>query len=220
MEALPWVFSSGWASGINSYAVVLILGIAGRFLGVDDVPTALTRTEVLVAAAALFLVDIVADKIPYIDSAWDTVHTAIRPVVGAVLGVLIAGDASTLEQAVLGVTGGSSALLSHLVKAGLRAAVNTSPEPASTIAVSTAEDLAVAGVVSLSLLNPWIAAAVAGVLLLSGVTVVLLLVGRIRRYRRMRRERRDRDPRSGGRRGPGAADTPSGPGLPLTPTDS
>lgn len=190
MEALPWVFSSGWASGINSYAVVLIMGLAGRFLGVEDVPAALTRTDVLVAAALLFVVDTVADKIPYLDSGWDVVHTAIRPTVGAVLGVLIAGDATTLEQAVLGVTGGTSALVSHLVKAGLRAVVNTSPEPASNIAVSTAEDLTVAGVVSVSLLNPWLAAAVAGVLLLVGVTLVLLLLGRIRRYRRERRARR------------------------------
>lgn len=204
MEALPWVFSSGWASGINSYAVVLIMGLAGRFLGVDDVPAALTRTDVLVAAALLFVVDTVADKIPYLDSGWDVVHTAIRPTVGAVLGVLIAGDATTLEQAVLGVTGGTSALVSHLVKAGLRAVVNTSPEPASNIAVSTAEDLTVAGVVSVSLLNPWLAAAVAGVLLLVGVTLVLLLLGRIRRYRRERRARRAARGASTGPGGPAA----------------
>jgi hypothetical protein len=217
MEALPWVFSSGWASGINSYAVVLVLGLAGRFLGVDEVPAALTRTDVLVAAALLFVLDAVADKIPYVDSAWDTVHTAIRPVVGAVLGVLIAGDASTLEQAVLGVTGGTSALASHLVKAGLRAAVNTSPEPASNIVVSTAEDVAVAGVVSVSLLNPWLAAAVAALLLCVGGTVVVLLVGRIRRYRRARHERRGR----GGRRGPQTGTgSRTGPEGPLTTTDS
>ena len=204
MEALPWVFSSGWASGINSYAVVLIMGLAGRFLGVDDVPAALTRTDVLVAAAVLFLVDAVADKIPYLDSGWDVVHTAIRPTVGAVLGVLIAGDATTLEQAVLGVTGGTSALVSHLVKAGLRAVVNTSPEPASNIAVSTAEDVTVAGVVTVSLLNPWLAATVAGVLLLVGLTLVLLLLGRIRRYRRERRARRAARGASTGPGGPAA----------------
>jgi uncharacterized membrane protein YidH (DUF202 family) len=192
MEALPWVFSSGWASGINSYAVLLVLGLAGRFLGVDDVPTALTRTDVLVAAGILFAIDAVADKIPYLDSAWDVVHTAVRPTIGAVLGVLLAGDASTLEQAVLAVAGGTSALVSHLVKAGLRAAVNTSPEPASTIVVSTAEDVTVAGVVAASLLNPWLAAAVALFLLLVGMTIVLLLLGRVRRYRRDRQARRRR----------------------------
>jgi Domain of unknown function (DUF4126) len=193
MEALPWVFSSGWASGINSYAVVLILGLAGRFLGVDGVPAALTRTDVLVAAAVLFAVDTVADKIPYIDSGWDVVHTAIRPTIGAILGVLLAGNhATTLQQATLAVTGGASALASHLVKAGLRAAVNTSPEPASNIVVSTAEDVTVAGVVSLSLLNPWIAAGIAVVLLGIGITIVLFVLGRIRRFRRLRRERRAR----------------------------
>jgi hypothetical protein len=192
MEALPWVFSSGWASGINTYAVVLIMGLAGRFLGVDDVPAALTRTDVLIAAGLLFAVDTVADKIPYVDSAWDVVHTAVRPTIGAVLGVLLAGDATTLEQSVYAVTGGASALASHLVKAGLRAAVNTSPEPASNIVVSTAEDVTVAGVVSVSLLNPWIAAGVALFLLLVGLTLVLFLLGRIRRFRRERRERRAR----------------------------
>lgn len=205
MEALPWVFSSGWASGINSYAVVLVLGLAGRVLGVDDVPAALTRTDVLVAAGVLFLLDAVADKVPYLDSAWDVLHTAIRPTVGAVLGVLIAGDATTLEQAVLGVTGGASALVSHLVKAGLRAVVNTSPEPASNIVVSTAEDVTVAGVVSVSLLSPWVAAGAALVLLVTGLTVVLLLLDRIRRYRRARRDARG---------------APSGPGGPPAPVGS
>lgn len=207
MEALPWVFSSGWASGINSYAVVLILGLAGRFLGVEDVPTALTRTDVLAAAAVLFVLDVVADKIPYVDSLWDTVHTAIRPTIGAILGVLIAGDASTPEQAFLAVTGGTSALVSHLVKAGLRALVNTSPEPASNVVVSSAEDVAVAGVVSVSLVWPWLAAAVAAVLLLTGVTVVALLWTRIRRYRRERRERRAARAAAAG-----GAPPPDGPG--------
>ena len=212
MEALPWVFSSGWASGINSYAVVLVLGLAGRFLGVEDVPAALTRTDVLVAAAVLFVLDTVADKIPYVDSAWDAVHTAVRPTIGAILGALIAGDASTPEQAFLAVTGGTSALVSHLVKAGLRAVVNTSPEPASNIAVSTAEDVTVAGVVAVSLLNPWVAAAVAAVLLLLGVTLVALLWSRVRRFRRERRERRAA--RAAGMSGPSVPDRPGSPGAP------
>lgn len=212
MEALPWVFSSGWASGINSYAVVLLMGLAGRFLGVDAVPTALTRTDVLVAAAVLFVLDTVADKIPYVDSVWDVVHTAVRPTIGAVLGVLIAGDASTPEQAFLAVTGGTSALVSHLVKAGLRTVVNTSPEPASNVAVSTAEDVTVAGVVAVSLLNPWVAAAVAAFLLLVGVTLVAFLWSRVRRFRRERRERRAA--RAAGLSGPSVPDRPGSPGAP------
>lgn len=191
MEVLPWVFSSGWASGINAYAVVVLMGFFGR-LGVDGVPPALERTDVMAVAAVLFVLDTVADKVPYLDSTWDVVHTAIRPTAGAVIGVLLAGEAGTLNEAVAGVTGGASAFASHLVKAGLRAAVNTSPEPASNIAVSTAEDLTVAGVVSLSVLNPLAAAITAAVLLLIGAVLVALLLSRIRRFRREWRDRRER----------------------------
>ena len=144
MEVLPWVFSSGWASGINGYAVVLLLGLLGRFTGVDGVPPALERTDVLVAAAVLTLLDLVADKVPYLDSAWDAVHTAIRPAIGAAVGALLAGEAGSPNEAVGAATGGLTALASHVVKAGLRLAVNASPEPASNLVVSTAEDLTVA----------------------------------------------------------------------------
>lgn len=193
-ELLPMVFTSGWASGVNAYAVVLILGLFGRFGGVDAVPSPLERTDVLVAAAVLFAVEMVADKIPYLDSAWDAVHTVVRPAIGAALGALLAGDASTLEQAVLATTGGATALASHAVKAGLRAAVNTSPEPASNIVVSTAEDLTVAGVISLSVAQPWIAATLAACLLLIGAVLVLVALSRIRAVRARRRDRRLRAP--------------------------
>ncbi|KQX64411.1 DUF4126 domain-containing protein [Angustibacter sp. Root456] len=182
-ELLPWVLTSGWASGINAYAVVLLMGAFGR-LGVDAVPSALQRTDVIVVAAVLFVVELVADKVPYVDSAWDAVHTVVRPVVGAAIAALLAGDAGSLEQAVMAATGGGSALASHLVKAGLRAAVNTSPEPASNVVVSTGEDLTVAGVVSLAVLNPWVSAVLAMTLLVVGAVLVTLLWRRIRRARR------------------------------------
>jgi hypothetical protein len=189
-ELLPWVFTSGWASGINAYAVVLVMGLLGRFGQVEVVPLALTRTDVLVGAAVLFLIEMVADKIPYLDSTWDAIHTLVRPAVGATLGYLLGHESSDLNAAVWAAAGGFSALASHGVKAGLRAAVNTSPEPASNVAVSTAEDITVVGVVSLAALYPWAAAAVAAVLLVLGVVIVLFLLGRIRRFRRRRR----RDP--------------------------
>ncbi|MGN6300012.1 MAG: DUF4126 domain-containing protein [Angustibacter sp.] len=190
-ELLPWVLTSGWASGINAYAVVLLMGVFGR-LGVDAVPSALQRTDVLVVAAVLFVVELVADKVPYLDSAWDAVHTLVRPVVGAAIAALLAGDAGSMEQAVMAATGGVSALASHLVKAGLRAAVNTSPEPASNIVVSSGEDLTVAGVVSLAVLNPWVAAAIALTLLVVGAVLVAVLWRRIRRVRRRWRDWRGR----------------------------
>ncbi len=189
-ELLPLVFTSGWASGVNAYATVLLLGLLGRFAGLDAVPSGLERTDVLAAAAVLYAVEFVADKIPYVDSTWDTVHTAIRPTVGTVIGLLIAGDAATLDQAVLAATGGVTALLSHLVKAGLRLAVNTSPEPASNIGVSLVEDFSVAGVIAVALAAPWVAAGIAAVLLALGITLVVLLAKRIRRARERWRARR------------------------------
>jgi hypothetical protein len=189
VEILAWVFSSGWASGISGYGVVLILGLAGRLFGAEGVPAGLERTDVLVAAAVLFVVDLVADKIPYVDSVWDAVHTVIRPAIGATVAALLAGEDGSLSQIAAGTTGGLAALASHAVKAGLRAAVNTSPEPASNIAVSAAEDVTVAGVVSLSLLYPVAAAVIAGLLLVLGATLVVLLLRRIRRFRTRWRER-------------------------------
>ena len=190
LELLPLVFTSGWASGVNAYATVLLLGLLGRFAGVDAVPSGLERTDVLVAAAALYAVEFVADKIPAVDSTWDAIHTAIRPTVGAVIGLLVAGDADSLETAVLASTGGVTALLSHLVKSGLRLAVNTSPEPASNIGVSLAEDFSVAGVIALAVAAPWVAAGVAATLLVTGLVLVAVLAARIRRGLRRRRARR------------------------------
>ncbi len=191
MEVLSWIFSSGWASGLNGYAVVLLLGLFGRFGGADGIPPALMRTDVLIAAAVLTAIDLVADKIPYLDSTWDSVHTVIRPGIAAAVGALMAGQAGTLSEAAGAGIAALTALASHSVKAGLRAAVNTSPEPVSNLAVSTAEDLAVAGVVTLGIQHPWAAAGVAGTLLVIGLVAVALLIQRIRRFRRRRRERRE-----------------------------
>lgn len=182
-ELLPMVFTSGWASGINAYAVVLIMGLVGRFTDIGAIPNALTRTDVLIGAALLFVVEMFADKIPGVDSAWDAIHTVIRPAVGATLGYLLAHDASSLDAAFAATSGGLSALASHSVKAALRGAVNTSPEPVSNVAVSSAEDLTVAGVISLAIVNPWLAATIAAVLLVLGIVLVALLLKRIRRLR-------------------------------------
>ena len=187
---LPMVFTSGWASGVNAYATVLLLGLLGKYAGLDGVPEGLQRTDVLIAAAVMFLLEFVADKVPWLDSAWDAVHTVIRPTVGAAIGLLASGDAASLESALLAATGGVTALASHAVKSGVRLAVNTSPEPASNIVVSLLEDFSVAGVIALLLAAPWVAAAVAAVLLIFGVTLVVLLMSRIRRARARRRARR------------------------------
>ncbi|MCP2316874.1 protein of unknown function (DUF4126) [Nocardia amikacinitolerans] len=190
MSLLPLIFTAGWASGINAYAVVLLFGLFGATGLSDDVPEGLQRTDVLIAAAVLFLIEAVADKVPYLDTFWDTLHTVVRPATGAVVAALIAGSDDSLSQLAAAAVGGTTALVSHLVKAGLRMAINTSPEPASNIVTSAVEDLAVAGVVTLAIFYPVAAAIVAGLFLLIGLLLITLLASRIRRYRRRRRERR------------------------------
>ena len=138
MELLPLAFTSGWTSGINAYATVLILGLLGRFAGIEEIPAGLQRTDVLIAAAALTLIEFVADKVPYVDSIWDVASTVVRPIAGAVIGALLAGNSGDLVTLTLAAVGGVTALVSHLVKAGLRLAINSSPEPASNIGASLA----------------------------------------------------------------------------------
>ncbi|RII18275.1 hypothetical protein DSC45_10190 [Streptomyces sp. YIM 130001] len=191
MSVLPLVFTSGWASGINAYAVVLLLGVFGATGLTDEVPESLQRTDVLVVAGVLFLCEAVADKIPLVDSLWDSVHTVIRPVSGTVVGALLAGQSGSLSDITAGAVGGSTALVSHLVKAGTRMAINSSPEPVSNVLMSIAEDLGVAGLITFAIFNPVAAAVIAGVLLLLGVALLIFLAHRIRRFLRRRAQRRE-----------------------------
>jgi hypothetical protein len=190
VDLVPIVFSSGWASGVNAYLTVLGLGLYGRYAELDafQVPDALTRGDVLVAAALLYAVEFVADKIPYVDSGWDVVSTAIRPTVGAVIALLVSGDASSLDQALYTTLGGGAALVSHLTKAGLRLAINASPEPFTNVGASLAEDGAVAAVVTLAVFHPWWALGVAAALLVLGLILLFFALRLARRgLRRLRR---------------------------------
>jgi Domain of unknown function (DUF4126) len=181
MESLAYVLTSGWASGLSVYATVLVTGLVGRFGDAERVPDVLERTDVLLAAATLTAVEFVADKIPYVDSGWDAVHTVIRPTLAAILGALLAGEADDLGEAVAAVLGGTTALASHASKASLRLAVNSSPEPVSNIVLSLAEDTAVVGVLLLAVDHPWAAVAVAAGLLVAGATLAVLLIRAVRR---------------------------------------
>jgi hypothetical protein len=181
VDLLPLVFSSGWASGVNAYLVVLLLGIADRIGDVASIPDTLGRTDVLVAAAVLYALEFVADKIPYVDSTWDAISTVIRPTIGTAIALLVSGDAGSVQQAAYGALGGGTALASHLVKAGGRLAINASPEPLSNILASLGEDAAVVTVVLLAIQHPWLAGSLAAVLLLTGGYVVFHLLRLVRR---------------------------------------
>jgi hypothetical protein len=183
-SAIPLAFTASWAAGINPYLLVLMMGLLGRFAD-WDIPAGLERSDVLVIFAVLTVVDTVADKIMLVDSTWDAVNTVIRPVAGGVVATLIAAPTVDLPTAVIAAGGGAVALITHLAKATTRLAVNTSPEPASNVAVSVAEDVAVAGVVVVAVVNPWVAAAIALVLLVAAVALALFLTRFVRKGLRL-----------------------------------
>ncbi|TVR34153.1 MAG: DUF4126 domain-containing protein [Nitriliruptor sp.] len=182
--------SSGWASGVNLYLVAALVGGAGRLQWIEA-PAALMRTDVLIVATSLFLLEFFADKIPYLDSAWDVAHTFIRPVGAAIIGVLLTGDAEAFDQAIGGLTAGGMATASHLVKATTRAAINTSPEPFSNIGTSLFEDGLVLGVVWLMFTNPLLALAIVIVLLVAGTVLAFAVFRLARRGMARMRERRE-----------------------------
>jgi len=192
VDSLALAFSSGWASGVNCYLVVLVLGVADRVGDLAEVPDVLGRWDVLGVALFMYAVEFVADKVPYVDSTWDAVSTAIRPTAGAVVGVLVAGQAHSVDQAVLGVVGGGTALLSHLAKAGGRLALNTSPEPVTNVTASIAEDAVVLAVVWFAIAHPRAAALVAAVLLATGLALLAVVARLVRRGWARWRARRSR----------------------------
>jgi len=190
MDLVPTLISSGWASGVNAYLTVVLMSLLGR-AGVGDVPEELQSDGVLVAAVVLYAIEFVVDKVPLLDSAWDVLHTAVRPGIAGAIGVALGGEAGAVgvEEVFAGGGAGAMAFASHAVKAGIRLGVNSSPEPASNIIVSLLEDALVAGVVILALEHPVPAAIIAVLLLAAGAALVVFLAKRIRRGVRYVRER-------------------------------
>ena len=142
MDLISTLFGISFASGLNVYATVLAMGVLHR-LGVLHLPQRLdviATLPVMAGAAILYAVEFVADKVPYLDTAWDSVHTFIRPVAGALLAFSIVGHVDPKWQVLAALLGGSIALTSHAAKASTRAAANVSPEPFSNWALSLTED--------------------------------------------------------------------------------
>ena len=147
----------GWASGINLYAAVLALGMAGA-TGYADLPAGLEIVEnplVIGAAGLMYAVEFFADKVPGVDTGWDTLHTFIRLPAGALLAAGMFEDQSMGLELAAAIVGGGLAATSHATKAGSRVLINTSPEPFSNWTASIAEDISVFGGVWLMLNQPW-----------------------------------------------------------------
>lgn len=188
MPDLGLIAGSGWASGVNLYAVTLVLGIAGRF-GWEDIPAVLTRTDVLVVAGILYLIEFVGDKIPYLDNLWDVANTFIRPVGAAALGVVLAGESESIGTAVGALVSGGLALSAHSAKATTRAAINTSPEPVSNAIVSVAEDGLATGLTVAAIVAPIPTLVVVLLLVIAGTYITVKLFGTVRRLLRRNRVR-------------------------------
>ena len=148
--------SAAWASGLNLFATCAMLGIMGA-TGSMDLPPGLETLEnpwIIAAAGAMYVVEFFADKIPGVDSAWDTIHSFIRVPAGAVLAATVFADASTAEMLAAGAGGGVLTAATHSIKAGSRLLINTSPEPFSNWTASVSEDVAVFGGLWLALSHP------------------------------------------------------------------
>ena len=168
-----------FAAGVNLYATVALVGLSSRF-GWVDLPDRLRLFDndiVIGVALVLYVAEFAADKVPWVDSAWDTVHTFVRPLGGALIAVAAVGDASPTIEGLAALLGGSMAASSHLTKASARVAVNTSPEPVSNWILSLAEDVFVVGLGYLALIHPGVALGVVSCLLV----LILLFIGAIAR---------------------------------------
>lgn len=178
-RVVPFAF----ASGVNLYATVAVAGLCSRY-GLVQLPEqfrGFDHPAVIGAALAMYLVEFVADKIPWVDTAWDALHTVIRPVGGAFVAMAALGEATEGAQGVAALLGGSVALTTHLTKAGARAVANTSPEPFTNWGLSLAEDLFVIGLTWFAVEHPYLAAAVAAVLLLLILAAASIILKAVRR---------------------------------------
>ncbi|HQN18290.1 MAG TPA: DUF4126 domain-containing protein [Syntrophobacteraceae bacterium] len=148
----------GWASGLNLYAAILMLGVLGTTGNIVLPPElqVLANPIVILAAAIMYIIEFAADKVPGVDTAWDTIHTFIRIPAGAILAAGAAGPVNPGLSVAAALLGGTMAGLSHTTKAGTRVLINTSPEPFTNWAASITEDLMVIGGVWAALHHPWL----------------------------------------------------------------
>ena len=175
LETLGFSSATAFASGLNLYATVAVLGLLHRFQ-VVDLPSSLavlSHPVVLGVAIALYAIEFVADKVPYIDSIWDMVHTFIRPPAAALMAYAAFGDVPEAWRLAGGLLAGSVALTSHGTKASARVAINASPEPFSNWIASLSEDGIAVFLVWMATSHPYVAIGIVAALL--AICVYLLI---------------------------------------------
>jgi len=173
-----------FAAGVNLYATVAILGLSARYGWVDLPPQfqVFNHPVVIGAAIVMYAIEFFADKIPYLDSLWDLIHTAIRPVGGALIAVATLGDASAPMEGLIALLGGTVAASSHLTKTSTRAVANTSPEPVSNWALSLGEDLFVVALAYVALQHPIAALVIASILIVAIIACAAMILRTVRRW--------------------------------------
>lgn len=171
LETIGRTLGFSLAAGVNLYATVAILGMASRYgwVALPDQFQIFDNPWIIGAAGVLYVVEFIADKIPWVDSLWDSVHTLIRPVGGALIAVASMGDMSPGMQAVIALLGGTVAAGAHVTKAGTRVAANASPEPFSNWILSFLGDGFVIGLAVITLNYPLVALGIS-------VTILVLIV--------------------------------------------
>jgi Domain of unknown function (DUF4126) len=177
LNALGSVLGTGYSSGLNLYATILTLGLLQRF-GFVHLSTSLqilSHPLVLGIAAVLYFVEFFADKVPYVDTVWDAIHTFIRPPAAALLAYASVGDVAPEWRWTAALLAGVVALTSHSAKASTRAAVNTSPEPFSNWILSFGEDLLAVWLTWMARAHPLTTAIVVGALLILSAFLIFHL---------------------------------------------
>lgn len=179
-----------FAAGINLYATVAILGLTSRY-GWVELPEqfrVFDNDVVIAVALILYVVEFIADKVPWVDSVWDAAHTVIRPVGGALIAVATLGDTSPAVEGLVALLGGTLAAGSHFTKAGTRAMANTSPEPFSNWVLSIGEDIFVLGLGFLALKYPTVAAVIVIVAVILMIVFATWIIRAVKRRWRTSRQ--------------------------------
>jgi len=183
LTSLGRTMGFSFAAGLNLYATVAILGLASRYGWVALPPQyqVFDNNWIIGGALVLYVIEFIADKIPWVDSVWDAVHSVIRPIGGALIAVATLGDQAPATEAVVALLGGALAASTHFSKSGTRVLANASPEPFSNWFLSIAEDVFVVGLGVLALKYPAAAAIVVIVCLALIVSLTVWIARAVRR---------------------------------------